>query len=108
MDENAIDNRSLVSGEVTKGPRTAIQRLPRHMRRRAMSYNVRRLPRAQRRFAKSATAASKHRKKAPSRFWRRRPRNLLLNYVRRQRKQIWLETHIWHAKRFRMIEKWGY
>lgn len=67
-----------MAGEVTKGPRTAIQRLPRHMRRRAMSYNVKRLPRAQRRFAKSAIAASKHRKKPPSRFWRRRPRNLLL------------------------------
>lgn len=74
----AIDNRVLVSGEVTKGPRTAIQRLPRHMRRRAMSYNVKRFPRTQRRFAMPAVAASKHRHKPPSRFWRRRPRNLLL------------------------------
>lgn len=104
----AIDNRVLISGEVTKGPRTAVQRLPRHMRRRAMSYNIKRFPRMQRRFAISAVAASKHRQKPPSRFWRRRPRNLLLNYIRRQRKHIWLETHIWHAKRFRMIQKWGY
>lgn len=29
-------------------------------------------------------------------------------YIRRQRKNVWLETHIWHAKRFRMIEKYGY
>ncbi|VDL68200.1 unnamed protein product [Nippostrongylus brasiliensis] len=28
-----VDNSDLVSGEVTKGPRTAAQRLPRHMRR---------------------------------------------------------------------------
>lgn len=28
-----VDNANLVSGEVTKGPRTAAQRLPRHMRR---------------------------------------------------------------------------
>uniref|UniRef100_F1KSV7 Uncharacterized protein n=1 Tax=Ascaris suum TaxID=6253 RepID=F1KSV7_ASCSU len=105
---DAIDNRTLVSGEVTKGPRTALQRLPRHMRRRAMSYNIKRFPRSQRRFAASTVAASKHRKKPPSRLWRRRPRNLLLNYVRRQRKHIWLETHIWHAKRFHMANKWGY
>ncbi|EJD74850.1 ribonuclease P/MRP protein subunit POP1 containing protein [Loa loa] len=104
----AVDNRVLISGEVTKGPRTAVQRLPRHMRRRAMSYNIKRFPRMQRRFAISAVAASKHRQKPPSRFWRRRPRNLLLNYIRRQRKHVWLETHIWHAKRFRMIQKWGY
>lgn len=29
-------------------------------------------------------------------------------YIRRQRKHIWLETHIWHAKRFHMSELWGY
>ncbi|VDD94702.1 unnamed protein product [Enterobius vermicularis] len=104
----AVDNAELVVGEVTKGPRTALQRLPRHMRRRAMSYNVKRLPRSQRRFALAVTKASKHRKKAPSRFWRRRPCNLLREYIRRQRKNVWLETHIWHAKRFRMIEKYGY
>lgn len=28
-----VDNTKLVAGEVTKGPRTAAQRLPRHMRR---------------------------------------------------------------------------
>ncbi|MCP9258126.1 hypothetical protein DINM_002644 [Dirofilaria immitis] len=101
---HATDNRVLVSGEVTKGPRTAVQHLPRHMRRRAMSYNIKRFPRMQRRFAISTVAVSKHRQKPSSRFWRRRPRNLLLNYIRRQRKHIWLETHIWHAKRFRMIQ----
>lgn len=74
----AVDNRVLISGEVSKGPRTAVQRLPRHMRRRAMSYNIKRFPRVQRRFAFSAVSASKHRQKPPSRFWRRRPRNLLL------------------------------
>ncbi|VDK80434.1 unnamed protein product [Litomosoides sigmodontis] len=74
----AVDNRILISGEVSKGPRTAVQRLPRHMRRRAMSYNIKRFPRMQRRFAFSAVSASKRRQKPPSRFWRRRPRNLLL------------------------------
>ncbi|MFH4977390.1 hypothetical protein AB6A40_004099 [Gnathostoma spinigerum] len=104
----ATDNSSLIGGEVTKGPRTAVQRLPRNLRRRAMSYNIKRFPRNQRRFASAVIAASKHRKKPPSRFWRRRPRNLLMNYVRRQRKLVWLETHVWHAKRFRMVSRWGY
>ncbi|GMS87296.1 hypothetical protein PENTCL1PPCAC_9471, partial [Pristionchus entomophagus] len=103
-----IDNSSLVAGEVTKGPRTAAQRLPRHMRRRAMSHNVKRMPRRFRAFARPYLERSKHRKKPPSRFARRRPMNLLLNYVRRQRSTAWLETHIWHAKRFHMVERWGY
>jgi len=46
--------------------------------------------------------------KRPSRKYRRRPNNLLLDYVRRQRKNIWLETHLWHAKRFHMVDLWGY
>ena len=46
--------------------------------------------------------------KRPSRKHRRRPKNLLAEYNRRQRNHVWLETHIWHAKRFHMIEKWGY
>ncbi|KAF8359238.1 hypothetical protein PRIPAC_94233 [Pristionchus pacificus] len=103
-----IDNSSLVAGEVTKGPRTAAQRLPRHMRRRAMSHNVKRMPRRFRAFARPYLERSKHRAKPPSRFARRRPKNLLLNYVRRQRSQAWLETHIWHAKRFHIVDRWGY
>lgn len=38
--------------------------------------------------------------KRPSRRYRRRPQNLLSEYNRRQRNHIWLETHIWHAKRY--------
>lgn len=46
------------------------------MRRRAMSHNIKRLPRSVRYFAvKSALAL--HKKKAPSRKWRRRPTRLL-------------------------------
>ncbi|KAK6745093.1 hypothetical protein RB195_011664 [Necator americanus] len=103
-----VDNSNLVSGEVTKGPRTAAQRLPRHMRRRAMAYDVRRFPKGLRKFAAPFVALSKHKKKPPSRYFRRRSRNLLLNYIRRQRRMVWLETHIWHAKRFHVIDRWGY
>ncbi len=46
--------------------------------------------------------------KRPSRKHRRRPGELLQEYNRRQAKNVWLETHIWHAKRFHMVNKWGY
>nr|XP_015830371.2 ribonucleases P/MRP protein subunit POP1 [Nothobranchius furzeri] len=92
------------------------QALPKHMRRRAMSHNTKRLPRrlrdvADRMREKSLQAGSKKKKepaKSKSRKARRRHGNLLLDFNRRQRKNIWLETHIWHAKRFHMVKKWGY
>ncbi|XP_017268731.1 ribonucleases P/MRP protein subunit POP1 [Kryptolebias marmoratus] len=92
------------------------QALPKHMRRRAMSHNTKRLPRrlrdvANRMREKSLQASSKKKKepaKNKSRKARRRHGNLLLEFNRRQRKNIWLETHIWHAKRFHMVKKWGY
>ncbi|XP_071325149.1 ribonucleases P/MRP protein subunit POP1 [Trachinotus anak] len=90
--------------------------LPKHMRRRAMSHNTKRLPCrlrdvANRMREKSLQAGSKKKKeqaKNKSRKARRRHGNLLLEFNRRQRKNIWLETHIWHAKRFHMVKKWGY
>ncbi|KAF1387404.1 hypothetical protein PFLUV_G00078340 [Perca fluviatilis] len=90
--------------------------LPKHMRRRAMSHNTKRLPRrlrdaANRMREKSLQAGSKKKKeqaKSKSRKARRRHGNLLLEFNRRQRKNVWLETHIWHAKRFHMVRKWGY
>lgn len=100
---------SKVSSDVKSSmPRTLIQRLPRHMRRRAMSHNIKRLPTVMRKFAKNTISKSKHRKKAPSRYWRRRPSNLYKNYIQRQRSFKWLETHIWHAKRFHMKSIWGF
>ncbi|KAG8036912.1 hypothetical protein G9C98_004234 [Cotesia typhae] len=86
------------------------QRLPIHMRRRVMSHNAKRMPRRLREAHK--TQMEKSGKpgvpKRPSRKYRRRPHNLLSEYKRRQRKNLWLETHIWHAKRFHMTEKWGF
>lgn len=78
-----------------------------------MSHNSKRMPRRLReahkaQMAKSANGKKPLIKKRPSRKHRRRPRNLLSEYNRRQRNKIWLETHIWHAKRFHMIDKWGY
>lgn len=34
--------------------------------------------------------------------------NRILEFNRRQKKNKWLETHIWHAKRFHMVKRWGY
>lgn len=46
--------------------------------------------------------------KSKRKLHRKRPKQLLLEYNRRQNDKFWLETHIWHAKRFRMVTKWGY
>ncbi|CAF0881501.1 unnamed protein product [Rotaria sp. Silwood1] len=86
--------------------RTALQILPRYMRRRAASYNIKRLPRSLRPLADPKTGTAKT--KRPSRCYRRRPRNLLSSYTNRQRKVKWLKTHIWHAKRFHMNTLWNY
>ncbi|XP_070768153.1 ribonucleases P/MRP protein subunit POP1 [Enoplosus armatus] len=101
---------------VTTGSCHVFGALPKHMRRRAMSHNTKRLPRrlrdvANRMREKSLQAGSKKKKeqaKNKSRKARRRHGNLLLEFNRRQRKNVWLETHIWHAKRFHMVKKWGY
>lgn len=89
--------------------------LPKHMRRRAMSHNTKRLPCRLQEMALKLREKSlqgvkkkKEQSKKKSRKARRRHRNLLLEFNRRQRKNIWLETHIWHAKRFHMVKKWGY
>ncbi|KAH9630434.1 hypothetical protein HF086_016972 [Spodoptera exigua] len=86
------------------------QTLPVHMRRRVMSHNCKRLPRRLRRghLEQLKKSGLPPKQKRPSRKYRRRPANLLEEYNRRQRQHIWLETHIWHAKRFHMTERWGH
>ncbi|XP_051168586.1 ribonucleases P/MRP protein subunit POP1 [Leptopilina boulardi] len=106
--EIAAMTNSLENPQQTK---LIFQKLPRHMRRRIMSHNVKRMPQRLReshhnQMLKSGLPPEKN--KVPSRKHRRRPRNLLLEYNRRKRDKFWLETHIWHAKRFNMMEKWGF
>ncbi|XP_017054754.1 ribonucleases P/MRP protein subunit POP1 [Drosophila ficusphila] len=87
------------------------QTLPKHMRRRAMSHHPKRLPRKYRQAHRSQMGKGGNQPvngKRPSRKYRRRPKNLAREYVRRQRRHVWLETHIWHAKRFHMVERWGH
>ena len=110
----------LLCNEVSKSASTgklASQQVTRRMRRRAVSHNPKRLPRRLRESHvnqrnKGCTSANTNNGigtlKKPSRRWRRRPKNLLSEYNRRQRSIGWLETHIWHAKRFHMKKRWGY
>ncbi|CAL1531102.1 unnamed protein product [Lymnaea stagnalis] len=86
----------------------AFQKLPRHMRRRAMSHNIKRVPKRLHTVVRAEIEKTKAPGKCPSRRHRRRPSNLLSEYEQRKRRIGWLETHIWHAKRFKMVEKWGY
>ncbi|CAG8467455.1 6049_t:CDS:10 [Ambispora leptoticha] len=82
----------------------ASQTLPSHLRRRAASHNVKRLPVRLREKAKEEMGTSIK----ISRRRKRRPGSLIDKYTHRQVKIRWLETHIWHAKRMKMIESWGY
>lgn len=88
--------------------------LPKHMRRRAMSHNTHRLPLRLRDAALRLAERSQRGPEKPpqaksrSRRARRRHTHLLLEFNRRQRRSRWLETHIWHAKRFHMQNSWSY
>ncbi|CAK8697903.1 unnamed protein product [Clavelina lepadiformis] len=90
------------------GNKTALQTLPRHLRRRAASHNAKRLPRRLRELAKQQAAQTSDtkngvtNKKAITRQKRRRKLHLQNEYAKRKGKQGWLETHVWHAKRFHM------
>eukprot|EP01133_Synstelium_polycarpum_P002662 gene2662-3073_t len=79
----------------------AFQSLPRHLRRRAMSSNPYRVPLYIRQRARREA-------KKTIRRTNRRPPYLLRDYERRQRQYKWLETHIWHAKRMKMVNLWGH
>lgn len=102
--------RSLNMLTSMKGVKLVFQQLPKHMRRRTMGHNVKRLPQKMREIHLNQLQKSGMpiKNKRPARKWRRKPNNLLKEYANRKRKNIWLETHIWHAKRFHMTEKWGY
>ncbi|XP_059053705.1 ribonucleases P/MRP protein subunit POP1 [Achroia grisella] len=105
--EIAAMTESIINPSKTK---LIFQSLPVHMRRRVMSHNCKRLPRKLREghLEQLKKSGLPPKQKRPSRKYRRRPGNLLEEYNRRQMQNIWLETHIWHAKRFHMIKRWSY
>ncbi|KAJ2720948.1 Ribonucleases P/MRP protein subunit pop1 [Coemansia sp. Benny D115] len=102
----------------TSGNARAFQTLPRHLRRRAASHNVKRIPvrlraRALEEIRKSAGTANAPKsgsgtsKGSGSRHKRRRAKSIKAEYELRQNGKRWLETHVWHAKRMRMVQAWG-
>ena len=99
-----------LESEAARGKR-AFQLLPRHLRRRCMSYNAKRIHRYLRPLNARQTAGAPPKppdKSLRSRKHKRRPKYLLNEYERRQREYVWLETHLWHAKRFKFASQWGF
>ncbi|GAA5888672.1 hypothetical protein JCM16303_000888 [Sporobolomyces ruberrimus] len=95
------------------GTQRAFQSLPRHLRRRAASHNIRRLPlrlrqRAKAEVPKDAAKPKKVSRKMLGRHRRVRPGLKAEIFKKRQRTKLWLGTHVWHAKRMHMIDIWGY
>lgn len=86
------------------------QKLPRHMQRRALSTNPKRVPRRMRSRHISESKSQPRVTKRPRRMYRSRPRDRVEEFTRRQQRpdNTWLETHVWHAKRFHMGRNWGY
>ena len=77
------------------------QLLPKHMRRRPMSHNRYRIPSRIRKELPEVkpNTCRKHLRK----------KNLLINrYLLRDQRSHWLETHLWHAKRMKMMDYFGF
>nr|CAB3265043.1 ribonucleases P/MRP protein subunit POP1 [Phallusia mammillata] len=89
------------------GSKTALQTLPKHMRRRAASHNVKRLPIRLRELASQQMIPPSESSKTGEKVCRRKRRKKLAlqnEYAKRAGNQGWLETHLWHSKRFHMTE----
>lgn len=86
------------------GRKRAFQLLPRHLRRRAMSYNPHLVPRRLRRLAieqSKDTLSPKDKKKLVK----------MKRSIKKRKESAdvkWMETHMWHAKRFKIASMWGY
>ncbi|GAA5982659.1 hypothetical protein JCM10908_006736 [Rhodotorula pacifica] len=94
------------------GTQRAFQSLPRHLRRRAASHNIRRLPERLRARARGEVPKDAAKPKRVTRSMlgrhRQRPGLKAEMFRKRQMNKMWLETHVWHAKRMHMTEIWGH
>ena len=90
--------------------RLAFQKLRKHERRRAMSHNYYRIPLKVRYSSLKDRVSSGGETKDRSRCrkHRRKTKFMLQIYNKRKDKIKWLETHIWHAKRFHMDTQYGF
>ncbi|KAI0314024.1 POP1-domain-containing protein [Amylostereum chailletii] len=88
----------------------AWQELPRHLRRRAASHDVRRVPLRLRNRSRAEIDTMK--RKALGRSLPKRGKankeQRSVSFQRRQVDKKWLESHLWHAKRMKMDNMWGY
>eukprot|EP00842_Homolaphlyctis_polyrhiza_P004308 jgi/Hompol1/4879/HPOL_003985-RA len=91
------------------GLQRVFQSIPRYMRRRAASHNVKRLPSILRQRAIDQIARDDNPPKVKKkRYKKRKAASLREEFLKRPAHNKWLETHVWHAKRMTMCEKWGY
>ena len=90
-----------------KGNRRVFQQVPRSMRRRTASHDIRRLPVRLRQKAMLEESGEAYSTKRKCRRLRRRNSNLLALGSSLPGKDRWLYTHIWHAKRAHMEVHWG-
>ncbi|KAH6912558.1 ribonuclease P/MRP protein subunit [Coprinopsis sp. MPI-PUGE-AT-0042] len=86
----------------------AWQALPRHLRRRAASHDVRRVPVRLRERARGEMDAKPVKGKSGPKRGKLKAITRTDSFLKRQKNKIWLETHLWHAKRMHMENMWGY
>ena len=85
------------------------QSLPKSVRRRAMSHNRYRIPRRLRRNMEEDLAKAERMQKVPKcRKHIRKRRLLIMAYKMRDDKMRWLSTHLWAARRMRLISYHGF
>ncbi|GJE88273.1 POP1 and POPLD domain-containing protein [Phanerochaete sordida] len=92
----------------SNGTQRAWQQLPRHLRRRAASHDVRRVPVRLRDKATAEMDAPKPKKKSAPKQGKEKCKSRTAVFQKRQENKVWLETHLWHAKRMHMQDHWGY
>ncbi|KAL5501441.1 POP1 [Sanghuangporus vaninii] len=92
------------------GTQRVWQSLPRHLRRRAASHDVRHVPARLRQKARAEmdTSAKPSSKNRLPRRGKAKALTRTEEFLKRQQDKSWLETHIWHAKRMHMENMWGY
>ncbi|KAI9026252.1 hypothetical protein DFJ74DRAFT_32739 [Hyaloraphidium curvatum] len=103
--------KALTQSTEFTGTVRVFQSIPRTLRRRAASHNIKRLPPRHRpraiREAQKDQNPPKEVKNPPKRKKKSKlPR--AQEFLRRQGQFKWLETHVWHAKRFHMDPLWGF
>eukprot|EP01055_Gregarina_sp_Pseudo9_P005606 Gregarina_sp_Pseudo_9__5605@NODE_767_length_2243_cov_14_980944_g722_i0_p1_GENE_NODE_767_length_2243_cov_14_980944_g722_i0NODE_767_length_2243_cov_14_980944_g722_i0_p1_ORF_typecomplete_len685_score80_88POP1/PF06978_11/6_9e28POPLD/PF08170_12/8e03POPLD/PF08170_12/9_2e16_NODE_767_length_2243_cov_14_980944_g722_i0892143 len=108
--ERASESAALVERLATKKEgKRSFQKLHYEFRRRAQSHNPYRIPRKCRApVLRDMETAPPVPSRRPRRD-RRRPRSIQDCFGKRsERSGRWLETHLWHTKRMKMHELWGF